>query len=232
LAAVMFLTGIILPNRPVPAQPVFALLDGGYNGEAAVTYDKTSVYAGPVNIYNTRKIKNYFFDRHIRRIDAIVLTEFSGDDAPRLRELVNLFRPKYVYVPVVEKVTDYGKLMDACAYSKLITVRDAADRPAGNMRVRLAVDRDRLIGVNIEAAGQNICVMYEKNTDNISRALWMFPDDVALLAAHGNLLETALIKSDNFIQCYNYMQFMNEARGNFTYNLDSGIIGFDEVFGT
>ena len=225
LAAVVFVTGLAVANRPLAAPPQVVMPDCGYNYETIVTYEKSAVYAGAVNSYNARKIKNYFFGLHIRKIDAVALTEFKADDAKYLKELVNLFKPEYVYAPDVDKVTDYGALTDACAYSKLIPVGDARDRAAGGMLVRYAVWDKKLVGVNFYVAGQNISVIYQKKYDDIKGALWAFPDNISLLIARADLREQ--IPCVEFFQCYDYAQFSNGPRGNFTYNLLSGIIGIE-----
>ena len=227
LSVIVFITAAVSANLPLKNEPHVTAFDYGYSGDTAVIYNESAVYAGAVNSFNRTRIKEYFFGKHIRSIDILVLTEFKERDAPYVKEIVNTFKPKIVLVPDVEKVTDYGVLSDACAYSKPVPVNDSADRAEGGITVRLAIGNKKLAGLNFYVGGQNITVIYEKNYSAAQAAVNALPFNPDVLIAPPGI--KGLVPHKYFIERYDYVRFSNEPRGNFTYNINTGIITYNEI---
>lgn len=219
LSVLLFLTAAVMGNIPLKTTPSISALDHGYKNGTIVISGKSAVYAGDVTVFNTGKIKEFLFERHIRSMDAVVLTAFKEADAYYLGDLVNTFKPAAVYVPDTGSVTGYGALADACAYSEIKLIKGAEEFAAGEIAVTAAVNNGRLIGVNFGMRGKNITVLYERSYDEVYKMLWALPAAPDLLIAKESGLEDK-IPCKEFFLCYNYTEFYGTGAGNFTYSLE------------
>ncbi len=221
-ALLLFITAIITGNAPLGIPPQMAVINCGYNGGAAVICGGSAVYAGEVTGFNRRDIKDFFFDKHIRKLDALVLTGYSDADEYYLCDIVNTFRPDAVYAADCEGVSGYDTLMSACAYSRLILFKGREEYAAGAIAVTAVVSQNRFIGVNFHMSNKNAAYILEKDKTAVSAALWAFPVSPDILVSRADL--GAAFPAGRYFKCYNYTEFNESGRPNFTYLLENDII--------
>ena len=220
-AVLLFFTAIFIGNAPMDVTPSVTMLNCGYNGGAAVVYEKSAVYIGDINGYNRKDIKQFFFDKHIRSIDVIVLTDYKSDDEYYLSDIVSIFKPAAVYAPE-NGVDGYDTLSFACAYSKLILFDGHEEFTAGGIAVTAHADGGKFIGANLNMGGKDATYIFTKDKAAILNNAWAFPVLPDLLILRSGL--GGGISGKQTFVCYNYAEFYEQGRPNFTYSLENDII--------